>query len=197
MRVREVMTPNPVTIDPRAPVGTAAAVMRERRLRHLPVVDDRGQLVGIVTDRDLRSAMLGPAIAEYADTAEHGRLRALAADLADVRVSHVMTWGVRTTGPEALVAQAAAVMADARVGSLPVVEGDILTIKGEKEQKKEEKDERQHRIERTYGAFVRTVRLPASVDGGKVSATFKNGVVTVTLPKAPGAKGTTIPVKAE
>ena len=77
------------------------------------------------------------------------------------------------------------------------LEGDILTIKGEKEQKKEEKDERQHRIERTYGAFVRTVRLPASVDGGKVNATFKNGVVTVTLPKAPGAKGTAIPVKAE
>lgn len=77
------------------------------------------------------------------------------------------------------------------------LEGDILTIKGEKEQKKEEKDERQHRIERTYGAFVRTVRLPAAVDGGKVNAAFKNGVVTVTLPKAPGAKGTTIPVKTE
>ena len=77
------------------------------------------------------------------------------------------------------------------------LEGDVLTIKGEKEEKKEDKDERQHRIERTYGAFVRTVRLPAPVDGGKVNATFKNGVVTVTLPKAPGAKGTTIPVKAE
>jgi HSP20 family protein len=77
------------------------------------------------------------------------------------------------------------------------LEGDLLTIKGEKEQKKEEKDERQHRIERTYGAFMRSVRLPAAVEGGKVSAAFKNGVVIVTLPKAPGAKGTTIPVKAE
>jgi len=77
------------------------------------------------------------------------------------------------------------------------LEGDLLTIKGEKEQKKEEKDERQHRIERSWGAFMRSVRLPAPVDGGKVTATFKNGVVTVTLPKAPGAKGTTIPVKAE
>jgi HSP20 family protein len=77
------------------------------------------------------------------------------------------------------------------------LEGDILTIKGEKEQKKEEKDERQHRVERSWGAFMRSVRLPASVDGSKVTATFKNGVITITLPKAPGAKGTTIPVKAE
>jgi HSP20 family molecular chaperone IbpA len=44
---------------------------------------------------------------------------------------------------------------------------------------------------------VRTVRLPASVDGSKVTASFKNGLLTVTLPKAPAAKGTTIPIKAE
>jgi HSP20 family protein len=78
-----------------------------------------------------------------------------------------------------------------------VIEGDVLTIKGEKEKKKEEKDERRHRIERSYGAFMRRVALPAPVDASKGSATFKNGVVTVTLPKAPGAKGTTIPLKAE
>jgi HSP20 family protein len=77
------------------------------------------------------------------------------------------------------------------------LEGDVLTIKGEKEQKKEEKDERRHRLERSWGAFMRSVRLPAPVDGSKVTATFKNGVITITLPKAPGAKGTTIPVKAE
>lgn len=77
------------------------------------------------------------------------------------------------------------------------LEGDLLTIKGEKEQRKEDKDERQHRVERSWGAFVRSVRLPAPVDAGKVTAAFKNGVVTVTLPKAPGAKGTTIPIKAE
>ena len=77
------------------------------------------------------------------------------------------------------------------------LEGDVLTIKGEKDQKKEEKDERQHRVERSWGAFMRSVRLPAPADGSKVTATFKNGVITITLPKAPGAKGTTIPVKAE
>jgi HSP20 family protein len=44
---------------------------------------------------------------------------------------------------------------------------------------------------------MRSVRLPAAVDAGKVSATFKNGIVTITLPKTAGAKGTTIPVKPE
>ena len=76
------------------------------------------------------------------------------------------------------------------------LDGDMLTIKGEKEEKKEEKDERRHRVERTWGAFLRSVRLPAAVDGSKVTAAFKNGVVTVTLPKTAGARGTTIPIKA-
>ena len=74
---------------------------------------------------------------------------------------------------------------------------NLLTIKGEKKQEKVEKDERYHRAERAYGAFTRTVRLPVTVDGSKVDARFKNGILTVTLPKAPGAKGTAIPVKAE
>jgi HSP20 family protein len=77
------------------------------------------------------------------------------------------------------------------------LEGDTLTITGEKEHKKEEKDERSHRIERSYGAFARSVRMPLPVDASKVTAAFKNGVLTITLPKAPGAKGTTIPLKAE
>jgi HSP20 family protein len=73
----------------------------------------------------------------------------------------------------------------------------FLTLKGEKKQEKDEKEEHYYRSERSYGAFVRTVRLPATVDGSKVTATFKNGLLTVTLPKAPAAKGTTIPIKAE
>ena len=75
--------------------------------------------------------------------------------------------------------------------------GDLLTLKGEKEKRTEEKEERYHRVERTYGAFLRSVRLPMAVDGSKVTATFKNGVLVVTLPKTPAAKGTMIPVKAE
>lgn len=75
--------------------------------------------------------------------------------------------------------------------------GNLLTLKGEKEKRTEEKEERYHRVERTHGAFLRSVRLPMAVDGSKITATFKNGVLVVTLPKMPAAKGTTIPVKAE
>jgi CBS domain-containing protein len=65
MQVRDVMTATPMTIDPEAPVETAVAVMRERGLRHLPVVNAEGRLIGIVTDRDLRNAMFGSALAEH------------------------------------------------------------------------------------------------------------------------------------
>jgi HSP20 family protein len=75
--------------------------------------------------------------------------------------------------------------------------GDLLTLKGEKEKETGDKEERFHRVERTYGAFLRSVRLPMAVDGSKVTATFKNGVLVVTLPKTPAAKGTMIPVKTE
>jgi HSP20 family protein len=73
----------------------------------------------------------------------------------------------------------------------------VLTLKGEKKQEKEEKDEHYYRAERSYGAFARAIRLPAPVDASKVTATFKHGLLTVTLPKAPAAKGATIPIKAE
>jgi HSP20 family protein len=75
--------------------------------------------------------------------------------------------------------------------------GDLLTLKGEREKETAEKEECYHRVERTYGAFLRSVRLPMAVDGSKVTATFKNGVLVLTLPKALASKGTMIPVKAE
>jgi HSP20 family protein len=77
------------------------------------------------------------------------------------------------------------------------VQDQVLTIKGEKREEKEEKDEHRYRAERSYGTFARAIRLPAPVEAGKASATFKNGILTVKLPKGAAAKGTTIPVKAD
>ena len=74
---------------------------------------------------------------------------------------------------------------------------NVLSITGEKKQEKDEKDERYHRLERSYGAFARTMRLPAGVESGKVNAAFKNGVLTVTLPKTAAAKSTPIPITSE
>jgi len=72
-----------------------------------------------------------------------------------------------------------------------------LTIKGEKSRETVDREERYHRVERAYGSFARSIRLPVAVDGSRVTAAFKNGLLTVTLPKTPAAKGTTIPIKAE
>lgn len=60
---------------------------------------------------------------------------------------------------------------------------DTLTISGEKKNEKEDKSENYYRLERSYGSFQRAIALPAEVDGDKVKATFKNGVLQITLPK--------------
>jgi HSP20 family protein len=64
----------------------------------------------------------------------------------------------------------------------------MLTIKGEKKDEKEEKKENYYLSERSYGSFQRSFRVPDGVDADKVEAAFKNGVLTVTLPKTPEAQ---------
>jgi len=75
--------------------------------------------------------------------------------------------------------------------------GDTLTIKGEKKQEKEEKEEGYHLIERSYGSFSRSVRLPVEVDHDKVKASYKNGVLKITLPKPEQIKAKEIKVDIE
>jgi len=73
----------------------------------------------------------------------------------------------------------------------------VLTIKGEKKQEKEEKDENFHLVERSYGAFVRSVKLPVDVQEDKVKASYKDGVLKIVLPKAERAKEKAIKVEVE
>ncbi len=73
----------------------------------------------------------------------------------------------------------------------------ILTISGERKKEEEQKDERFYRIERSYGAFSRSIRLPMAVDEKKVSAVFKNGVLEISIPKAEAGKGIFVPIKTE
>lgn len=77
--------------------------------------------------------------------------------------------------------------------------GNTLMITGEKKEEHEEKRGTTVYTERSYGSFARSVPLPSTVDRNKVKAQFKNGVLTVTLPKTAQAKAAhkQIPVKAE
>ena len=68
------------------------------------------------------------------------------------------------------------------------VENFVLTIKGEKKFSNEVKEEQFHRIERRYGTFSRSFALPTTVDATKVSADYRNGVLTVRLPLREEAK---------
>lgn len=66
---------------------------------------------------------------------------------------------------------------------------DLLTLKGEKRHEHEEKKKGEvHRVERSYGSFQRTIQLPCEVLAEKASAEYRNGLLTVTLPKAPSAQ---------
>ncbi|MBI3414975.1 MAG: Hsp20/alpha crystallin family protein [Verrucomicrobia bacterium] len=75
------------------------------------------------------------------------------------------------------------------------VENGVLTITGERKFEKEEKDKKYHRLERSYGTFLRSFSLPEGADGGKVAADFKDGVLQVHLPKSEKAKPKAIEVK--
>lgn len=132
--VRDVMAKKPITIDPETPVATAIAVMREREIRHLPVVDDADRLLGIITDRDLRSATLAPALVEFLPIGLRRAVEGAAELLGDLRVKDAMTWSVVTTRPDASVAEAGAVMFERRIGSLPVREdGKLVGIVTERD----------------------------------------------------------------
>ncbi len=71
----------------------------------------------------------------------------------------------------------------------------VLSVEGERKQEKEEKGKKFHRIERSYGKFIRRLALPTDVDETKVAAEFKEGVLNVHLPKSATAKPHTIDVK--
>jgi HSP20 family protein len=74
-------------------------------------------------------------------------------------------------------------------------EDGSLAISGKREFTSEEKDETWHRIERSFGTFARTLRLPRTVDAEGIEASFDKGVLTVSVPKAAQAKPRTIEVK--
>ena len=113
LRVRDLMVRSLVTVDHDAGLEAAEKLMRTRRIRHLPVLDRARRLVGILTDRDLRRALLDPAL--------HERSRQRPSMLERVKVRDVMTIGALAVRPEMDVREAARIMHERDIGALPVV----------------------------------------------------------------------------
>ena len=75
------------------------------------------------------------------------------------------------------------------------IEGDTLTLKGERKRETEVKEDQYHRVERSYGHFERRILLPSVVDSGRVKATYRDGVLGIQLPKKEEAKPKEIKVE--
>ena len=118
MPVREWMHRDPVVVRADAPIAVATHLLRTRKIRHLPVVDAAGRLVGIVTDRDLRQVVFDPRIA--------AALGEATLTLAALTVREVMTWGVVSVRADADLRAAAQLMRQRKIGALPVVEDGHL-----------------------------------------------------------------------
>ena len=116
MQIRELMNREVVIIGPSESCLDAVVRMQRARIRHLPVVNRDGQLVGVITDRDLRHHLFSPRLFEA--------LGSTAVDvlLDKVRVAEIMSTQVVTVEADASVGEAADTMRKRRVGSLPVVE---------------------------------------------------------------------------
>ena len=76
------------------------------------------------------------------------------------------------------------------------LEGGVLTLRGERKFEQEKDGRNYHRVERSYGQFVRSFTLPNNVDRDSVKATFSNGLLELSLPKREEAKPRQIPVSA-
>jgi HSP20 family protein len=85
---------------------------------------------------------------------------------------------------------------DAKDFNISLSDG-MLTVKGEKKQEREEKEADYHLVERSYGAFTRSIQLPTDVQSDKISASYENGILKVTLPKSEEVKKKEIRIKVD
>lgn len=121
MFVKERMTRNPVVVAPDVSVPQALRRMHEARIRRLPVVDDGGHLVGIVSDKDLLRASPSPATSLS--------VWEIAYLLDEIKVRSVMTGKVITVTEDTPLEDAARIMADSKIGGLPVLaDGRLVGI---------------------------------------------------------------------
>lgn len=118
MQVRDLMTGDVVAVHPEDTLARVRDLMAERDVRHMPVVDDGGELVGLITQRDLlRNALIQQA--DVPDFVENVILEKLL-------VQELMNTGIASTTPDTDIRDAAQVMFENKFGCLPVIEGELL-----------------------------------------------------------------------
>ncbi len=118
MLVGERMTRNPVTIEETASIDDGLHLMRERKVRRLPVLDASGKMVGIVSDKDLLHAAPSPATSLSVHELHYL--------LAKLTIKQVMSSPVISVSSDTPLEEAARVMADNKIGGLPVLDGEQL-----------------------------------------------------------------------
>jgi CBS domain-containing protein len=116
--VRDAMSTSLVTVGPHAKLREVHACLADGRIRHLPVVDEGGRVIGMITHRDLTSRALGPISWLGHDEVER--------QLDEIEAGETMTTPVVTVAPDVPLDEAARRMLDAPVDALPVVEGGRL-----------------------------------------------------------------------
>jgi len=119
MTIEKAMSNNVVTIAPSSALVEAVRVMKENKIKHLPVVDSSGSVVGVVTDRDLKEAS-----ASDATTLEVHELLYL---LNKVKIESIMSKSVVSIQQGSPLKQAAQIMVDKGIGCLPILDGNKLS----------------------------------------------------------------------
>jgi acetoin utilization protein AcuB len=169
--VRDVMATDLVTVRPHETARHAYQLMRDHRIRHLPVVED-GRLVGILSDRDLRPVLLSPGLAR-------------------ARVRELMSEDLTTVGPDAPLEEAASLLVVKKIGCLPVVahgrlvgivtETDLLAV-----------------LVELLGLLTQSTRLDVGVAGGPdayeriVEIIRAHDGRIISVGAVPGAEGKTV-----
>lgn len=116
--VRDRMSTSLVTVPPDAHMREVLDVLKSRRIRHLPVVDAAGHLLGLISERDAEGRALGPM--SWLDDGEMDKA------LREMKACEVMSDELKTVGPDASLTDAAVLLIDAKIGCLPVVQGGLL-----------------------------------------------------------------------
>lgn len=118
MTVKRMMKKNPITTTAETSIVDVADILKENHIHRLPVLDKKGKLIGVITEKDILHASPSPvsSLSVYEMPYMLSRLK----------VSNLMTKDVRTIDPDTTVEEAAKIMVDDDLSCLPVIEGDKL-----------------------------------------------------------------------